>query len=61
MPMNELTRNSRPDMFVLHIAGEFRLSWENCDVMNDPAPSGVCFYRLTQGARQQSRKLLPLR
>lgn len=42
-------------------AGEHTISWDGRDVNGDPAPTGVYFYRLTQGERQMTRKLLLLR
>jgi hypothetical protein len=42
-------------------AGEHTVSWDGRDAKGEPAPSGVYFYRLTQGERHATRKLLLLR
>lgn len=42
-------------------AGGHTAFWDGCNSSGEPAPSGVYFYRLTQGDWQATRKLLLLR
>jgi hypothetical protein len=42
-------------------AGQHQVTWDGCDASGRALPSGVYVNRLTQGSRQESRKMILLR